>query len=672
MEAQEKVTEGVKHLLGDPRKAILKLSIPMMMGMFAQALYNIVDAIWVAGLGADALAAVGLFFPVFMIFMALAGGIGVGGSSAISRRIGQRNKKAADNTADHAIMLSIIVSLALSLPFLPFLKEMFSSMGARGNVAQMASNYARVLFGGAIFLFFSNVANAILRGEGDTKRAMYAMILGAGLNVVLDPIYIYTLKMGVVGAAWATVTSMVVSVILFFYWLFIKRDTYVEINLREFHPDKKIIKEISKVGIPASLAQLSMSISMFLLNLVVIKAGGTDGVAVFTSGWRIVMLGTIPLVGIAMGVTAVTGAAYGARNPEKLETAYIYAIKIGVLIELGMAIIIILFAPQVAFIFTYSKGAARIADDLVDFLRWMAPFYLTVPLGMLSSAMFQGVRKGETALLVTILRTIILQVPAAYLFGIFFGFGLTGVWLGIIVGNAIAVSIAFTLGRLFVRDFFKIKHQTAQVHEKRFSSLFEDIEKDRVFNGGEGKMIWRNTKSVIHLIPLGKVEKDLLNYLASQISQIFSCSVEIEKSLPEPEYAYDRRRNQYYADPILKKLEQGDWKEKEKMLGIVDLDLYTSGLNFVFGEASLNGKVAIIALPRLREGFYGLSDDKDLYYRRALKEAVHELGHTFGLNHCQYKRCVMYFSNSLYDTDRKGEGFCKDCRKKLSRRQMGS
>jgi len=383
METKGRTTKGVEYLLGDPKKAILKISMPMIVGMLAQAFYNIVDGIWVAGLGADALAAVGLFFPVFMIIMALAGGIGIGGSSAISRRIGQGNKKAADNTADHTIMLGIIISLVLSLPCLPFLEKIFSSMGAKGNVAQMASDYARVLFGGAIFVFFTNTANAILRGEGDTKRAMYAMILGAGLNVVLDPIYIYTLKMGVVGAAWATLTSIAVSAVLFFYWLLIKRDTYVEIKLREFQLNKEIIKEIFKVGIPASLAQLSMSISMFVLNLV------------FTSGWRIVMLGIIPLLGIATGVTAVTGAAYGAGNPEKLETAYMYAIKTGVLIELGIASITALLAPQVAYMFTYSEGAARIADDLVNFLRWMTLFYLTVPLGMLSSAMFQGVRKND-------------------------------------------------------------------------------------------------------------------------------------------------------------------------------------------------------------------------------------------------------------------------------------
>ena len=447
------LTRGVKNLLGNPKKAILKLSIPMMIAMLVQAMYNLVDAIWVSGLGTDALAAVGLFFPILMTMMALSNGIGIGGSSAISRRIGEKNKKVADNTAVHTLFMGLLVGLAVSLPFLPFLKNIFLSLGAKGKVAEMSTDYARILFAGAIFVFFANIANAILRGEGDTKRAMYAIIVGSILNIVLDPIYIYVLGMGVVGAAWATFTSMLISAALFFYWLLIKRDTYIDIVFKNFHPDGKIIKEILRVGIPASLAQLSMSISMFFLNLVVINVGGTDGVAVFTTGWRIFSLGTIPLLGMAIAVTSVTGAAYGAKNAKKLNTAYMYAIKVGMVIELVVSLITFFFAPQITLAFTYSREAKRIADDLVTFLRWMAINYPTVPLGMLSSAMFQGVGKGETALFITITRTIILSVFLAYLFGIVLNLNLIGVWWGIIIGNTLGAFIGFSIGKLTIRKY---------------------------------------------------------------------------------------------------------------------------------------------------------------------------------------------------------------------------
>jgi len=448
-----RVTHGVKNLLGDPKQGIIKLSFPMMVAMFTQAMYNVVDAIWVSGLGADSLAAVGLFFPFLFLIMALSNGIGIGGSSAISRRIGEGSKTAADNTAVHTMIIGIAVGLAISLPFLPFLKNIFISMGVGGKVAEMSADYARILFAGAIFIFFSNISNAILRGEGDATRSMYAIVSGAILNMILDPIYIYIFKMGIVGAAWATLTSMLFSASLIFYWIFMRRDTYVDITFKDFHFNNGIIKEILRVGIPASLSQLSMSISMFFLNIVVISTGGTDGVAIFTTGWRMVSLGIIPLLGMATAVTAVTGAAYGAKDADKLNIAYLYAIRIGVIIEIVVALITFVFAHQIALAFTYSKEAKRIANSLITFIMWMSLNYPPTPFGMFSSAMFQGMGKGENALTVTILRTISLTVPLAYLFGIILKFGLIGVWWGILLGNAIGAFIAFLWGKLVIKNF---------------------------------------------------------------------------------------------------------------------------------------------------------------------------------------------------------------------------
>jgi len=444
MDTQEKVTGGVKTLRGDPKKAILKLSGPMMIAMFVQSMYNLVDAIWVSGLGADALAAVGLFFPFMMLLMGFSHGIGIGGGSAISRKIGAKDRIAADNTAVHTLLLTVGMGLLFSLPFIPFLENIYAVMGAHGVVNKMASGYSRIVFGGALFLFFTNMGNNILRAEGDAKRSMYAIILGASLNIVLDPIFIYVLKLGVLGAAWATIISMASTAVILFYWLFMKRNTYVSMRLKDFTPDKKIIGEILRVGLPASLSMISMSISMYLLNTIIIKASGTNGIAVFTSGWRIVSMGTIPLMGVATGVTAVTGAAFGEKNLQKLKSGFLYAVKIGVLIELTVAVSSFIFAVPLSRIFTYSQNAKAIAPDLIKFLRWMALLYPTIPFGMLTSAMFQGIGKGERAFAVTILRTVILQVV----------FGLVGVFWGIITGNVIAVTIAFLWGRVTIKRLF--------------------------------------------------------------------------------------------------------------------------------------------------------------------------------------------------------------------------
>lgn len=170
---------------------------------------------------------------------------------------------------------------------------------------------------------------------------------------------------------------------------------------------------------------------------------------------------------------------------------------------------------------------------------------------------------------------------------------------------------------------------------------------------------------MIYLVPIGKVEQVLVAYLSSQIEQIFPFQVKIGKTLPHPSYAYNEKRDQYQSDPILKELQSLDLQKAEKILGVVSLDLYTSGLNFVFGQALMGNNTALIALSRLRQEFYGLPCNKKLYYERAVKEAIHELGHTFGLHHCKNPKCVMHFSNSLSDTDFKGKEFCNNCQKKL-------
>ena len=440
------MTEQVKILLGEPKKAILRLSIPMMIGMLMQAIYNLTDGIWVAGLGSDSLAAIGLFFPFFMVIMALGTGIGVGGSSAVSRKIGAGEKENAENTALHTFLIALIVSVMLSLIIYPFIGSIFNKMSGNGEVGAMAADYARILFGGAVIIVLVNIGNGILRGEGNSKKAMYGLILGAGLNIILDPIFIYWLNLGVMGAAIATLISLTVSFFLFVYWIFIKKDIYLDLNFKKFKFNKNILKEILGVGIPSTLAQLSMSISMIFLNLIIVFVGGTNGVAVLTSGWRIIMIGTIPLMGMAAGMTAVVGAAYGAKNKYKLKTAYFYAIKISLLIELVIAVLVFIFTPFLARIFSYSEGSAGIYNDLFNFLRITSLFYFFIPLGMLTSAMFRGIGKGMNSLIASILRVFVFQLSIVYVLAIILNLGLVGVWWGIVIGNLLAAVLIFIWG----------------------------------------------------------------------------------------------------------------------------------------------------------------------------------------------------------------------------------
>lgn len=452
--SQKKETKGVETLLGDPKKAIIKLALPMIAAMSVQTIYNLVNAFWVSGLGVDALAAIGFVYPFFYMATALSNGLGVGTGSAISRRIGARDKMGADNVAVHAIIIMVLIAVAFTIPLFAFADELFVLIGA-GKTVGMAVAYGQVIFAGSILIFFTNIVNAILRSEGDARRAMYALALGAGLNIVLDPIFIYTFGLGVAGAAWATLVSLGISSIIMLNWLLIKKDTYVSFKFSDFKCDKEIVKDLFSVGLPASVMMLSMSFTIFILNVIIVMVSGTDGVAIYSTGWRVASIAFLPAIGIATAVVPVTGTAFGARAFEKVSIAHLYAVKIGLIIETVIAVATFIFAPQIAAVFTQAEGAAHIASDLTIFLRIICLLYPTISFGMLSSSVFQGTGKGMNALFVTVLRTLILTPLLAVVFAFNLGLGSVGIWWGLVVANIIGVAVAFSWVRLYIRGLMK-------------------------------------------------------------------------------------------------------------------------------------------------------------------------------------------------------------------------
>jgi archaemetzincin len=170
----------------------------------------------------------------------------------------------------------------------------------------------------------------------------------------------------------------------------------------------------------------------------------------------------------------------------------------------------------------------------------------------------------------------------------------------------------------------------------------------------------------IVLIPIGPVSPDLVSWLEGRLAGVLSRPARTGEAIALPGGSYDERRHQYRGEAILRALRVLSYPDAGRLLGLAEADCYAQGLNFIFGQASLNGRQAFVALARLRASFYGLTDDPGLYRQRALKECVHELGHTWGLGHCPDAHCVMHFSNSLPDTDAKEAAFCPRCRGQLA------
>lgn len=446
--------ENVDLIRGNPKKAIRKLSVPMMVSMLLIMAYNLADSIWVAGLGVDALAALGFITPLFLIIVGLGNGIGSGANSFIARSIGAKNKKQADNTALHAIVLTIILSIITPIIMLPLLKNILLIMGA-GTALNLSLDYGNITF---IFIFvflFSGVASSILRSEGDVNRAMYAMAITAILNTIIDPIFIYIFNLGIAGAAWATVFSAAISCLVMAYWMWFKKDTYLNLSPNVFNYNFRIILEILKVAIPSTAESLVMSVLSIIMNSLLVIVAGTTAVAVYTSGWRIVSLAIIPHIGLGTALLTVAGVAYGAKNYENLSVAYNYVLKIGLFLSLIMAICIYIFAPQLALIFSYSAESARLAPNLIAFLKVISLYILTLPVGVIASSTFQGLGKGFSALTITFVRQIFGTVTVAYVLGIMLNFGEHGVWWGTVIGGGLGCLLGGLWVKLYIRSLNK-------------------------------------------------------------------------------------------------------------------------------------------------------------------------------------------------------------------------
>lgn len=452
---QKEVNKNIKIITGEPKKAIRKLALPMILSMFLIMVYNLADSIWVSGLGADALAAIGFITPLFMIIVGLGNGIGAGANSLIARAIGAEKKDVANNAALHSIIITVILSIVIPIIALPLMPNIITLMGGASTMGY-ALSYANVTFGLMGVFLVSTTLTAILRSEGDVNRATIAIAITAIINIVLDPIFIYTLNMGIAGAAWATILSALISCIVIAYWIWVKKDTYMDLEFHFFKANKFVLKEILKVAIPSTVEQLVISGLVMFINAMLVMVSSTTQVAIYTASMRIIQMSMIPLMGLGTALLTVVGAAYGARNYEKMNVSFSYTVKIGFIVSIVLGIIIYIFAPQLSLLFAYSAETAGLASQITEVMRVLTLFLIFVPFGMAGSCMFQGVGRGTSALIITIIRSLIGEIILAYLFGIVMGLGYMGVYSGLVLGSFIGSMIGYGWARIFLKECKKL------------------------------------------------------------------------------------------------------------------------------------------------------------------------------------------------------------------------
>ena len=451
----EQNTKGVDTLLGNPKKAIIAMSVPLIIAMIAQSANNLIDAVWVAGLGSDALAAVGFIFPLFFILIGIGNGVGIGASSAIARHIGRGDKESVDSTATQAIVLVTIFGIATSVLMLVFQRELLTAMGS-GQTLELCIDYGTPIFAMTLVFFFNGLLSNLLRSEGAAKRAMTTQILAAVINIILDPFFIYDygLGLGMAGAAWATTVAVIISLAVISFWFFIKRDTYIKIRARHVRLERAVVYDILRVGIPASLEMIVMSLFSIVINLIIVMSDrGTDGLAIFSSTWRIIQMLMIPNMAIGGAVVPVFAAAYGARRFDKIREAYFYAFKVCSIIMTVLVILTLIFADSMVIMFTYSDSVAYLKDDMSSCLRILSLFLPFMSWGFVGAGLFQSMGLGLYSFICTVVRNG-LQVPASWILLVTVGTTVSITW-GIVSMEILGSIIGGLWSLLLLRSLLK-------------------------------------------------------------------------------------------------------------------------------------------------------------------------------------------------------------------------
>ncbi|MCF7913805.1 MAG: MATE family efflux transporter [Spirochaetaceae bacterium] len=435
---------------------LVKLSIPGVIGMATQALYNVVDSIYIGHVSKEALSALSLAFPLQMVLIALAVGTGVGATSLISRTLGSGDHQKAGIIADHVVLIAAILGATVALIGWLFSHNLISLFTHDPLLIKMGGDYIRIIMVGSIALFVPMLFNGILRGEGNTFIPMLTMMIGAILNITIDPLLIFGFwifpEMGVEGAALATVLSRIISGTFVILILFSDKNE-IKMNLRTFRFSFMIIREIYRVGLPAMAMQLLASVMLAGGNLIIGRHSIT-AIAVFGIFFRLQSFIFMPVFGLGQGVMPLIGYNYGNRNPDRMKQTARIGITTAFCFTFIGFLIFQSIPRQLITMFNSDPELVRIG---VTAMRRISIGFLFVGPSIMSANIFQAIGRGSPSLLIGILRTIGILLPSMYILGEFFG--LSALWFAFPIAEVITFSLAFAWLISALKQIFKSMKQ---------------------------------------------------------------------------------------------------------------------------------------------------------------------------------------------------------------------
>ena len=434
----------------DIKKLLIQQAVPSSIGILFMSVNILVDTIFVGQwIGSLAIAAVTVVLPITFFISSLGMAIGVGGGSVLSRALGSNNKEKALFTFANQIMMTFLLASIFVIFGLFFSDEMLALFGAKGNIIAPAKEFFLPIIISVPFLALCMMGNNIIRAEGKAKFAMYAMIIPAFVNIILDIVFIKFMNMGMLGAALATAISYF-TCFVFVLWFFVYKSE-LRLELRHFQFQFLLVKEITELSFVTFSRQGVVSVLSIILNHTLYTYGGEHSIAVYGIISRMLMFALFPILGITQGFLPIAGFNYGAKNYDRVKESVNVSIKYAALLATVIFVIILILAKPVVAVFT--NDPAVIAET-PNALRWVFAASPIIAIQLIGAAYFQAAGKAKKALFLTLTKQGFFLIPLVLILPHFFG--IFGVW--------VAFPIADILSTIITAYFLKKEMNTVLIH----------------------------------------------------------------------------------------------------------------------------------------------------------------------------------------------------------------